>query len=63
VESNIRHLDPPFESRYHDELQVVKFNADLDPFVANVVEQLLEEYKYVYAWTYKDLRGIPPHLA
>jgi hypothetical protein len=27
------------------------------------VEQLLKEFKDVFAWTYKDLRGIPPKLA
>jgi hypothetical protein len=29
----------------------------------NIMEQLLKEYKYVFAWTYKDLRSIPLHLA
>ncbi len=46
----------------HDEPQVVKLNANLDPSVANATEQLLKEYKNVFAWTYKDLRGTPPHL-
>jgi len=23
---------------------------------------LLKEFKYVFAWTYKDLKGIPPKL-
>ncbi len=27
------------------------------------VEQLLKEFKDVFAWTYKDLKGIPPKLA
>jgi hypothetical protein len=27
------------------------------------VEELLKEFKYVFAWTYKDLKGIPPKLA
>jgi hypothetical protein len=27
------------------------------------VEQLLKEFKDVFAWTYKDLKGIPPELA
>jgi hypothetical protein len=26
------------------------------------VEQLLKEFKDVFAWTYKDLKGIPPEL-
>jgi hypothetical protein len=27
------------------------------------VEQLLKEFKDVFAWTYKDLKGIPSKLA
>jgi hypothetical protein len=27
------------------------------------VEQMLKEFKDVFAWTYKDLKGIPPKLA
>jgi hypothetical protein len=26
------------------------------------VEQLLKEFKDVFAWKYKDLKGIPPKL-
>ncbi len=62
MESKKRRLDPPSKSGYHDELQVVKLNVNLDLFVTNVAEQLLKEYKYVFAWTYKNLRGIPPPL-
>jgi hypothetical protein len=46
----------------HNKLQVVKLNIDLDSFIADATEQLLKEYKDVFAWMYKDLRGIPPHL-
>jgi hypothetical protein len=46
-----------------DEPQVVKLNANLDPFIANAVKQLVKEYKDIFAQTYKDLRSIPPHLA
>jgi hypothetical protein len=42
---------------------VVKLNVDLDFSIADAVEQLLKEYKDIFAWTYKDLKGIPPHLA
>jgi hypothetical protein len=45
-----------------NEPQVVKLNVDLNPFVADVVEQLLKKYKDVFVWTYKDLRGIPLHF-
>jgi hypothetical protein len=27
------------------------------------MEQLLKEFKYVFTWTYKDLKGIPSELA
>jgi hypothetical protein len=27
------------------------------------MKQLLKEFKDVFAWTYKDLKGIPPKLA
>ncbi len=30
--------------------------------MATIVEQLLQEYIEVFAWTYKDLKGIPPHI-
>jgi hypothetical protein len=45
-----------------DVLKVVKQNANLDLFIASVVEQLLKEYKDIFAWTCKDLRSIPYHL-
>jgi hypothetical protein len=45
-----------------NEPQVVKLNVDLNPFVVDAVEQLLKKYKDVFVWTYKDLRGISPHL-
>lgn len=45
-----------------NEPQVVKLNVDLDPSVAYATKQLLKEYKDVFAWTYKDLKGIPPYL-
>ncbi len=41
---------------------MVKLSTNLDSFVADAIEQLLKKYKDVFAWTYKDLRGIPPHL-
>jgi hypothetical protein len=27
------------------------------------VESLLREYKDVFPWSYKDFKGIPPHIA
>jgi hypothetical protein len=45
-----------------NEPQVVKLNVNLNPFVADAIKQLLKECKDVFVWTYKDLRGVPPHL-
>jgi hypothetical protein len=45
-----------------DEPKMVKLNANLDPSMANVTKLLLKEYKYIFTWTYKDLRNIPLHL-
>jgi hypothetical protein len=40
----------------------VNLNTDLDLSITSATKKLLKEYKYVVAWTYKALRGIPPHL-
>ncbi len=37
--------------------QMVKINAQLE------LEQMLKEFEDVFAWTYKNLKGIPPELA
>jgi hypothetical protein len=42
---------------------MVKINAQLEISKVLDVEQLLKEFKDVFAWTYKDLKGIPPKLA
>jgi flagellin-specific chaperone FliS len=44
------------------EPQMVKINAQLEISKVLEVEQLLKEFKDVFAWTYKDLKGIPPKL-
>jgi len=41
---------------------MVKINAQLEIGKVLKVEELLEEFKDVFAWTYKDLKGIPPKL-
>ncbi len=46
----------------HDKSQVVNLNTDIDLSITDATKKLLKEYKYVVAWTYKDLKGIPPHL-
>jgi hypothetical protein len=42
--------------------QMVKINAQLEIGKVLEVEQLLKEFKDVFAWTYKDLKGIPLEL-
>jgi hypothetical protein len=43
--------------------QLVKINAQLETCKMLEVEQLLKEFKDVFAWTYKDLKRTPPKLA
>ncbi len=45
-----------------EEPQMVEVNSNLQPKKARKLEQLFKEYKDVFAWTYKDLKGIPPKL-
>ncbi len=42
---------------------MVKINAHLKIGKVLEVEQMLKEFKDVFAWTYKDLKGIPLKLA
>jgi hypothetical protein len=41
----------------------LKVNTHLDQALAQEAEELFWEYKDVFAWTYKDLKGIPPSVA
>jgi hypothetical protein len=41
----------------------VKINAQLETNKVLEMEELLNKFKDVFAWTYKDLKGIPPELA
>jgi hypothetical protein len=45
------------------EQKIIKINNDFDLVITTQTEQLLKEYKDVFAWSYKDLKGIPPHIA
>jgi hypothetical protein len=45
------------------EPQMVKINAQLETSKVLELEQLLKEFTDVFAWTYRDLKGIPPKLA
>jgi hypothetical protein len=42
---------------------MVKINAQLEIGKMLEVEQLLKEFKYAFAWRYKDLKRIPLELA
>jgi hypothetical protein len=45
------------------EPQMVKINAQLEIGIVLEMEQLLKEFKDVFAWMFKDLKGIPLELA
>lgn len=47
---------------YKGDLKMVNFNADLDDAIVGDVEALLWKYKDVFAWSYKELIGIPHTL-
>jgi hypothetical protein len=42
---------------------MVKLNAQLETSKVLEVEQLLKEFRDVFAWTYKDLKWLPLKLA
>jgi hypothetical protein len=48
---------------FKENLQHVKFSVDLEPVVSHQLIELLKEFKGIFAWTYKDLKGIPPNIA
>jgi hypothetical protein len=41
----------------------MKLNVDLDLSIAAAVESLLKKYKDVFTWSYKDIKGMLPHIA
>ena len=43
--------------------KIVKISAHLPTDQAQAVEALLREYTDMFAWTYEDLKGIPPSVA
>jgi len=49
--------------RTNAEPQMVKINAQLEASKVLEVEKLLKEFKDVFAWTYKDLKRVPPEFA
>jgi hypothetical protein len=48
---------------FEENLQHVKFNVDLEPIVSYQLIELLKEFKDIFAWIYKDLKGIPLKIA
>jgi hypothetical protein len=40
--------------------QYIKVNSQLTKQKIEELHMLLKEFKDVFAWTYKDLKGIPP---
>jgi hypothetical protein len=51
------------QSRINVEPQMVKINAQSEIGKVLELDQLLKEFKDVFAWTYKDLKRISPELA
>jgi hypothetical protein len=45
-----------------ENLQHVKFSVDLELVVSYQLIELLKEFKDIFAWAYKDLKGIPPNI-
>jgi hypothetical protein len=43
--------------------QCIKFNAQLTKETIKELQSLFKEFKEVFVWTYKDLKGIRPNLA
>jgi hypothetical protein len=40
----------------------LKLNTELEGTIVIVMEGLLWEFKDVFAWNYKELKGIPPRI-
>jgi hypothetical protein len=43
--------------------QIIKVNAQLTKENMNSMKKLLLEFRDMFTWTYKNLKGIPPKLA
>ncbi len=44
---------------FEENLQQVKISVDLELVVNQELIELLKEFKDIFAWIYKDLKGIP----
>jgi len=47
---------------FEKKMQQVKINVNLKLVINFQVIQLLKEFENIFAWTYKDLKGIPPNI-
>jgi len=43
-------------------LQQVKISVDLKLIVNSQLIELLKEFEDIFAWTYKNMKGIPPKI-
>jgi hypothetical protein len=41
---------------------MVQIGKEFDPTYENQVIEILRDYKDVLAWTYEDMKWIPPHI-
>jgi hypothetical protein len=48
---------------FEENLQQVKINVDLKPIISYQLIELLKEFKDIFSWTYKYLKGIPLNVA
>ncbi len=48
---------------FEENPQQVKINVNLEPIISYQLIDLLKEFKDIFAWTYKNLKGIRPDIA
>ncbi len=48
---------------FEENLQQVDSSVDLELVINYQLIDLLKEFKDIFAWTYNDLKGIPPKIA
>ncbi len=46
-----------------ENMQQVRINIDLKHVINSQLVELLKEFKDIFVWTYKDLKGIPLKIA
>ncbi len=47
---------------FEEILQQVKINIDLELVINSQPVKLLKEFKDIFTWTYKDLKGMSPKI-